>query len=209
MKTDSFVLRHIGPSENEVNEMVRTIGVSSVDELINKTIPSDIRLANNLDLPKALSEFEYMSHIQELANKNNISVEDKSTGYIYVLKSNSEDDRIKTMANLFKIGFSSTSIEDRIKNAENEPTYLMAAVSLVSAYETYNINPHKLEQLLHKFFGHSCLNIDIQGTDGQIHRPREWFIAPINVIESSIELIISGAIVNYKYDSETERIVEV
>ena len=72
MKTDSFVLRHIGPSENEVNEMVKTIGVSSVDELINKTIPSDIRLKNNLDLPIALSEFEYMSHIQELANKNKL-----------------------------------------------------------------------------------------------------------------------------------------
>jgi len=72
MKTDSFVLRHIGPSENEVNEMVKTIGVSSIEELINKTIPSDIRLKNNLDLPKALSEFEYMSHIQELANKNKL-----------------------------------------------------------------------------------------------------------------------------------------
>jgi len=72
MKTDSFVLRHIGPSENEVNEMVKAIGVSSVDELIDKTIPSDIRLTNNLNLPKALSEFEYLSHIQELANKNKL-----------------------------------------------------------------------------------------------------------------------------------------
>jgi len=72
MKTDSFVLRHIGPSENEVKEMVKTIGVSSVDELINKTIPSDIRLKNNLNLPKALSEFEYMTHIQELATKNKL-----------------------------------------------------------------------------------------------------------------------------------------
>ena len=72
MKTDSFVLRHIGPSKNEVNEMVKTIGVSSIDELINKTIPSDIRLATNLNLPKAMSEFEYMSHIQKLANKNKL-----------------------------------------------------------------------------------------------------------------------------------------
>ena len=72
MKTDSFVLRHIGPSKNEVKEMVKTIGVSSVDELINKTIPSDIRLKNNLNLPKALSEFEYMTHIQELATKNKL-----------------------------------------------------------------------------------------------------------------------------------------
>lgn len=72
MKTDSFVLRHIGPRENEIDEMIKTIGVSSVDELINKTIPSDIRLKNNLDLPKAMSEYEYMSHIQSLASKNKL-----------------------------------------------------------------------------------------------------------------------------------------
>ncbi|SNR62189.1 aminomethyl-transferring glycine dehydrogenase [Lutibacter flavus] len=70
MKTDSFVLRHVGPRENETNEMIKTIGVSSVDELINKTIPTDIRLANELNLPTAMSEYEYMSHIQELSNKN-------------------------------------------------------------------------------------------------------------------------------------------
>ena len=145
---------------------------------------------------------------EELANLNQISADDESTGYIYVLKSKSEDDRIKSKANLFKIGFSSTAIKERIKNAENEPTYLMAPVSLVSAYETYNMNPHKLEQLLHRFFGNSCLDIDIQGSDGKIHRPREWFIAPIDVIESAIELIISGSIVGYRYDTEIEKIVQ-
>ena len=72
MKTNSFVLRHVGPHKNEVNEMIKTIGVSSVDELIDKTIPSDIRLKNNLNLPKAMSEYEYMYHIQELANKNKL-----------------------------------------------------------------------------------------------------------------------------------------
>ncbi|SFS71510.1 aminomethyl-transferring glycine dehydrogenase [Lutibacter maritimus] len=72
MKTDSFVLRHVGPRENEAKEMIKTIGVSSVAELIDKTIPSDIRLKNNLDLPKAMSEYEYIYHIQELANKNKL-----------------------------------------------------------------------------------------------------------------------------------------
>ena len=72
MRTDSFVLRHVGPRENEVNEMIKTIGVSSVDELIEKTIPADIRLKNDLNLPRELSEFEYMSHIQELSNKNKL-----------------------------------------------------------------------------------------------------------------------------------------
>ncbi len=72
MRTDSFVLRHVGPRISEVSEMIKTIGVSSVEELIDKTIPSDIRLKNNLNLPTALSEYEYMFHIQELANKNKL-----------------------------------------------------------------------------------------------------------------------------------------
>jgi glycine dehydrogenase len=72
MKTDSFVLRHVGPREKGTNEMIKTIGVTSVEELIDKTIPKDIRLAHDLNLPKALSEYEYMSHIQELANKNKL-----------------------------------------------------------------------------------------------------------------------------------------
>jgi glycine dehydrogenase len=72
MKTDAFVLRHIGPRRNEVHEMIKTLGLNSVDELIENTVPKDIRLTNNLNLPKALSEFEYMSHIQELADKNTL-----------------------------------------------------------------------------------------------------------------------------------------
>jgi glycine dehydrogenase len=70
MKTDAFALRHIGPRKDEVHEMIKTIGLNSVEELIDKTIPADIKLTTNLNLPKALSEFEYMSHIQELADKN-------------------------------------------------------------------------------------------------------------------------------------------
>ncbi|HSQ46870.1 MAG TPA: hypothetical protein VLM44_08140, partial [Lutibacter sp.] len=72
MRTDSFVLRHIGPREDEVKEMVATIGVQSLDELIDKTIPTDIRLPKELNLPKAMSEFEYLTHIQKLANKNKL-----------------------------------------------------------------------------------------------------------------------------------------
>ena len=72
MRTDSFVLRHVGPRENGVKEMIKTIGVSSIDELIDKTIPADIRLKSDLNLPKELSEFEYASHILELSNKNKL-----------------------------------------------------------------------------------------------------------------------------------------
>ena len=70
MNTDSFAFRHLGPRENEVEQMLSTIGVSSLDELIYNTIPSHIKLKDSLDLPPALSEFEFAEHIQSLANKN-------------------------------------------------------------------------------------------------------------------------------------------
>ncbi len=70
MQTDSFVLRHIGPSEDQVQEMLKTIGVKSLNELIFNTIPDDIRLKSTLNLPEAMSENEFASHIQTLGNKN-------------------------------------------------------------------------------------------------------------------------------------------
>ncbi len=70
MRTDSFVLRHVGPRDSEVELMLQKIGVNSLDELINQTIPDDIRLPNPLDLPPALDESEFVTHIKSLASKN-------------------------------------------------------------------------------------------------------------------------------------------
>lgn len=137
-----------------------------------------------------------------------ITDEDTQNGYIYILKSLSNEDVILTKKNLYKIGFSTTAVETRIKNARQDPTYLMADVKTIAAYEVYNVNPHKLEQLIHKFFGNSCLDIDIIDGNGKIYKPREWFIAPLAVIEEAINLIISGKIVYYRYNEENERIVE-
>ena len=84
----------------------------------------------------------------------------------------------------------------------------MADVRIVMTYKCYNMNPQKLEQLLHNFFGNSCLSIDVFDKDGNRHTPREWFIAPLDIIEQAIHLIISGEIVNYRYDSTNEQIVK-
>ena len=131
---------------------------------------------------------------------SNITDEDEEAGFIYVLSSKSKDEKIASIENLFKIGYSKVDVLERIKNAEKEPTYLMAKVKIESAWKCYNMNPQKLEQLLHNFFGSSCLNIDIFDENKIRHTPREWFIAPLEVIEQSIQLIINGEIVNYKYD---------
>ena len=70
MNTNSFLLRHIGPREEDVNSMLTTIGVNSVDELIDQTIPAAIRLEEDLDIADGLSEQEFLVHIKELAQKN-------------------------------------------------------------------------------------------------------------------------------------------
>lgn len=138
---------------------------------------------------------------------SNITNEDEEVGYIYVLKSKSKDERVISIQNLFKIGYSKTEVEERIKNAEKEPTYLMAQVSIQGAWKCFNMNPQKLEQLLHNFFGNSCLELDVFDEKGKRHTPREWFIAPMEVIEQAIELIINGKIVNYKFDAENMTII--
>lgn len=142
-----------------------------------------------------------------MENFSNITEEDKEAGYIYVLSSKSTDPNITEIRNLFKIGYSLTPVENRIKNAEKEPTYLMAPVQIEAEYKTFNMNTQKFEQLLHNFFGSSCLNIDIYDEKLRRHMPQEWFIAPLNVIDQAIEMIITGEIIHYRYDVEKETIL--
>ena len=72
MKQDGFALRHLGPRESDLNHMIKTIGVESLDQLIFETIPSDIRLKNELNLDAPMTEFEFLNHITELGKKNKI-----------------------------------------------------------------------------------------------------------------------------------------
>ena len=65
-----FQDRHIGPNLSEKTEMLSAIGVNSIDELIDKTVPSQIRLTAPLDLNPAMSESEYLEHMQIMGAKN-------------------------------------------------------------------------------------------------------------------------------------------
>ncbi|MBI4647886.1 MAG: aminomethyl-transferring glycine dehydrogenase [Bacteroidia bacterium] len=72
MVKENFVSRHIGPGENEINTMVKKIGVQSLDALISETIPQSIRLDKPLNLPDGISEYEYFKLIKEIGNKNKV-----------------------------------------------------------------------------------------------------------------------------------------
>jgi len=140
-------------------------------------------------------------------NTNVVSEEDIQSGWIYVLKSKSPNPKIAEIQNLYKIGFSKVNVADRIKNAPNEATYIFADVEIVATYKCYNLNTQQLENLLHRFFGESCLNIDVFDKAGNRFMPREWFIAPLSIIEQAINLIISGEIIKYRYDSINDELI--
>ena len=129
-----------------------------------------------------------------------LNEDDKSTGFIYVLSSESEEPRISSIPNLFKIGYATTPVAKRIANASKEPTYLMAPVNVVAEYECYNMDTQKFENLIHTVFKDVCLDIEIADINGKMCKPREWFSVPIDQVNRAIELVVNGQIVNYRYN---------
>ncbi|HZV01029.1 MAG TPA: glycine dehydrogenase (aminomethyl-transferring), partial [Planctomycetota bacterium] len=69
---DVFANRHLGPTESAVASMLRTIGARSLDELIDQTVPSSIRLKGSLDLPPAVSEAELLQTLEAIGKKNKV-----------------------------------------------------------------------------------------------------------------------------------------
>ena len=72
MNTNSFENRHIGPQAEEQKEMLKAIGVESMEQLISETIPSEIRLPKSMDLEEPMSEYEYLNHIEKIGMKNKV-----------------------------------------------------------------------------------------------------------------------------------------
>lgn len=145
-----------------------------------------------------------------LTSSSNTLLTDKdiTSGFVYILKSLSDHPEIRGLNNLYKIGFSRSSTEGRIKNAANEATYLMADVEVIAEFQTFNLNPQKLEALIHTFFSHVKLDIKLKDEQGNIYKPKEWFVAPLDIIRQVIELIISREIISYRYDHLNSKLIK-
>lgn len=122
-----------------------------------------------------------------------------STGTIYVLKSLSQDQAVKGISNLYKIGYCTTSVEKRIANAEKSPTYLMAPVEIVAKYNVFDINIKALEHLIHQVFASVRLDLQQVNLKGEQVAVTEWFVVPLQVINQAMDLVIDGEIFNYYY----------
>lgn len=133
-----------------------------------------------------------------------VTENDEAQGWIYILRSKSEDERIASVENLYKIGFTTTPVEQRISNAKNESTYLMADVEVINTYKVYNINVQKLEYLLHLFFAVARFHVKVGDAV-----PEEWFVVPLPIIRQAIARFVDGSIVNYRYNVELEALEEI
>ena len=151
----------------------------------------------------AISELQEEMDAQ-FFNNSDITTEDKVTGYIYVLSSLSDNPLVKKEKNLYKIGFTTNSVEQRIANAENDPTYLMAPVKIVATYKVVNMNSQMFEDLVHQLLMPVQFQVTVFDEQGKEHQPQEWFVVPLPVIDVIIKKIMDGTIVGYTYNPQME-----
>jgi hypothetical protein len=134
--------------------------------------------------------------------------DDMASGTIYVLRSKSDHPLVAANREvLHKIGVTGGDVTRRIANAELDPTFLMAGVEIVASYKLFNINRKKLENIIHKVFDPARMDIEIKDRFGNPVVPREWFLAPIFVINEAVERIKDGTIIQYVYEPRTARLV--
>lgn len=149
----------------------------------------------------AITETEMESENKFMTN-DDLQKNDYVTGYIYVLSSLSNLPEIANKENLYKIGFTINTVEERIADAVNDPTYLMAPVKIEATYKIVNQNSHVFETLIHQVLDVVQLQISIKDKTGTIYHPKEWYMVPLPVIDTIIKKILDESIIHYIYNPE-------
>jgi hypothetical protein len=129
-----------------------------------------------------------------------VTVDDKQDGWIYVLRSHSQNPQISGQKDLYKIGYTITPVEKRIANAANDSTYLMDKVEIVATWKTFNMNTQKFEDLIHSFFSAVQFRVQLVDANGTRFNALEWYVVPLGIIVNVINRIIDGSIIHYRYN---------
>lgn len=138
------------------------------------------------------------------------AADDVTTGYIYVLRSQSDHPFIaENRSVVHKIGVTTGDVKKRIANAKKDSTYLLADVEIVATFKLTNINCKGLEALLQKFFSSARLDLELPDRFGVPVKPQEWFLVPLEAIEAVIEKIQAGTIDQFYYEPETANLVRL
>lgn len=116
------------------------------------------------------------------------------TGYIYVLKSESDNPEVQRVQEdhaLYKVGYTMGSVEKRIANAANEPTYLYGPVKICEEFQISNLNSEALETAIHHALANYRLAVDIKAPNGKVIHPREWFVTDLDTINDVVNEIVA------------------
>ena len=168
------------------------------DDILLQTLRKNV-VGNGYAITKTQEENE-----AQFFNNKDIKAEDQVTGYIYVLRSKSDNPEISSIKNLYKIGFSTNRVEERIANAEHEPTYLMAPVEIVSTYKIVNMHSQKFEDLVHQVLQAVNFRFKVADDKGELHEATEWYVVPLEIVDSIIQKIMNGTIIYFAYNKEQQ-----
>lgn len=134
---------------------------------------------------------------------------DIASGTIYVLRSQSNHPFVVEHRTLIhKIGVTGGKVETRIANAAHDATYLLADVEIVATYRLAQINHTKLENLFHRIFAPSRIDMTISDRFGNPVQPKEWFLVPLQVIDEAVQKVRDGSIAGMTYDPKTASLVK-
>jgi hypothetical protein len=161
-------------------------------------------------LVKAMQVEGYsISDIEEVSDlPTGLSPDDQLGGYIYVLKTLNE--QFKGMEDLYKIGHTTTTVAERIKNAKEQATYLFSEVEVFATFRVANVSSVTVEKALHAFFDFVRLDVEIKisNESDATYKPREWFNVRFPVIDEAIGLILAGKDSQYIYDPRVSAIIK-
>ena len=128
---------------------------------------------------------------------------------VYVLRTLSQDPQLRRFRDLYKIGVTDETLEKRLANAENEPTYLMAGVRVIATYTPAGkLDLPLLERTIHHFFSAVALDLTVRDSHGHLHHPKEWYDAPLSAIEHALALLPTGELARHRYDPQLRAVVK-
>ena len=182
-----FTPRHIGPDSHETAAMLKVIGEPTLQSLIDKTVPAGIRMDHALDVPPALSEFEYLQHIKDLSQKNKLFKNHIGQGYYgtiipsVILRNVFENPGWYTQYTPYQAEIS----QGRLESLLNFQTLVSDLTALPLANASLLDEATAAAEAMHLFFGE--LN---KGDD--IKRPN--FFVDINVFAQTKDVVVTRAV---------------
>ena len=139
--------------------------------------------------------------------KKNVAESDKDirTGWIYILATESQNvalEKWKNTNRLVKIGFTTQeTVQQRIADAKNDPTYLEAPVKVLAEIECFNMNPKSFEGLVHTYLHERQLPVKLISKSGEVYRPKEWYTIDVQTALDVCRHILARDLHKYRFDS--------